>query len=136
MKRIFALLSLICTLTICLVSCASLESYEKNLGSGYTTDYYSEDEIEDLADAFDVDLPKYGVKAVMEATEKNTNFYAYFIECDSSKNAKKLANDLDETVEYLNKYYSKYYTFEVIAKADGKYVLIGNEEVINKALNK
>ena len=132
MKKIISLMLLLCTLTLCLASCASLKSYEKNLGDDYKLNTYDEDEIEDLAEEFDIDADDYGISAIVEAKDKDKVYYAYIIQCKSSKKAEELVDDLDDIVKLMNKYYS----FEVDAVADGKFVLVGNEDVIDDALNK
>ena len=132
MKQFISLMLLLCTLTLCLASCASLKSYEKNLGDDYKLNTYDEDEIEDLAEEFDIDADDYGISAIVEAKDKDKGYYAYIIQCKSSKKAEELVDDLDDIVKLMNKYYS----FEVDAVADGKFVLVGNEDVIDDALNK
>ena len=132
MKKIIALLLLTLTLTISLASCSSMKSYEKNLGDDYKVDIYDEDEIEELAETFDIDADDYGISSIMEAEDKDNGYYAYIIQCKSSKEAEQLVDDLDDIVKTMDKYYS----FDVDAVADGKFVLVGNEDVIDNALNK
>ena len=132
MKKIIALLLLTLTLTISLASCSSMESYEKNLGDDYKVDIYDEDEIEELAETFDIDADDYGISSIMEAKDKKKGYHAYIIQCKSSKEAEELVDDLDDIVKAMDKYYS----LDVDAVADGKFVLVGNEDVIDDALNK
>ena len=132
MKKIISSMLLLCTLMLCLASCASLKSYEKNLGDDYKLNNYDEDEIEDLAEDFDIDANDYGISAIVEAKDKDNKYYAYIIQCKSSKKAEELVEDLDDIVKLMDKYYS----FDVDAVADGKFVLVGNEDVIDDALNK
>ena len=132
MKKIIALLLLTLTLTISLASCSSMKSYEKNLGDDYKVDVYDEDEIEELVETFDIDADDYGISSIMEAEDKDNGYYAYIIQCKSSKKAEELVDDLDDIVKTMDKYYS----FDVDAVADGKFVLVGNEDVIDDALNK
>ena len=132
MKKIISSMLLLCTLMLCLASCASLKSYEKNLGDDYKLNDYDEDEIEDLAEKFDIDANDYGISAIVEAKDKDNGYYAYIIQCKSSKKAEELVEDLDDIVKLMNKYYS----FDVDAVVDGKFVLVGNEDVIDDALNK
>ena len=132
MKKIISLMLLLCTLTLCLAACASLKSYEKNLGDDYKLNTYDEDEIEDLAEGFSIDADDYGISAIVQAKDKDKGYYAYIIQCKSSKKAEELVADLDDIVKLMNKYYS----FDVDAVADGKFVLVGNEDVIDDALNK
>ena len=131
MKKIISLLLLVCTLAICLTSCASLKSYKKNLGKDYKTDTYDLDEIEELAEEFGIDADDYGISAIMEAKDKDKGYYAYIIQCKSSKKAEDLVDDLEDIVKLMDKYYS----FDVDAVADGKFVLVGNKDVIDDALN-
>ena len=131
MKKIISFLLIICTLALCFTSCASLKSYEKNLGKGYKTSELDEDEIEDLADTFDIDMDDYGVKAVIEAKDKKDGYSAYIIQCKSSKAAKELVDDLDDTLELMESL-----SIEVDAVADGKYVIVGYEDVVDDALGK
>ena len=131
MKKIVKLLSLVCIVTLCLVSCASFNSYERHLKDDYKVKFLDEDDIEDLAENFDVDLDDYGISKVMEVTDKDKGYYAYIIKCKSGKKAEELADDLDDVVKVMNAYYS----FDVDAVVDGKFVLIGNEDVIDDALD-
>lgn len=132
MKKFISLILLTLTLAITLTSCSSMKSYEKNLGDDYKVDIYDEDEIEELAETFDIDTDDYGISAVMEAEDRDKGYYAYIIQCKSNKMAKELVDDLDDIVKAMNKYYS----FDVDAVADGKFVLVGNEDVIDDALKK
>ena len=132
MKKFRSLILLTLTLAITLTSCSSMKSYEKNLGDDYKVDIYDEDEIEELAETFDIDTDDYGISAVMEAEDRDKGYYAYIIQCKSNKMAEELVDDLDDIVKAMNKYYS----FDVDAVADGKFVLVGNEDVIDDALKK
>ena len=132
MKKFISLILLTLTLAITLTSCSSMKSYEKNLGDDYKVDIYDEDEIEELAETFDIDTDDYGISAVMEAEDRDKGYYAYIIQCKSNKMAEELVDDLDDIVKAMNKYYS----FDVDAVADGKFVLVGNEDVIDDALKK
>ena len=109
-----------------------MKLYEVKLGEDYKVSMYDEDEIEELAEEFGIDADDYGISKVMIAKDKDNGYYAYIIKCKSSKKAKELVDDLDYVVEIMNAYYS----FDVDAVADGKYVLVGNEDVIDDALNK
>ena len=133
MKKIIVLLLLTLTLTIRLASCSSMKSYEKNLGDDYKVDIYDEDEIEELAEIFDIDADDYGISSIMEAEDRDKGYYAYIIQCKSNKMAEELVDDLDDIVKAMNKYYSY---IDVDAVADGKFVLVGNEDVIDDALKK
>lgn len=126
----FVLITLILMAT--LTSCVPMKLYEVKLGEDYKVSMYDEDEIEELAEEFGIDADDYGISKVMIAKDKDNGYYAYIIKCKSSKKAKELVDDLDYVVEIMNAYYS----FDVDAVADGKYVLVGNEDVIDDALNK
>ncbi len=130
MKKFIALLLLTLTLTISLASCTSMESYEKNLGDDYKVDIYDEDEIEALAEIFGIDADDYGISSIMEAKDKYNGYYIF--QCKSSKEAKQLVDYLDVIVKTPDKYSG----FDVDAVADGKFVLVGNEDFIDDALNK
>ena len=132
MKKFISLVLLTLTLAITLTSCSSMKSYEKNLGDDYKVDIHDEDEIEELAETFDLDADDYGISAIMEAEDRDKGYYAYIIQCKSNKMAEELVDDLDDIVKEMNKYYS----FDVDAVADGKFVLVGNEDVIDDALKK
>ena len=131
MKKTLALLIVIITLTFVFASCASLDSYKENLGADYKTDLYDYDEIEELADDFDIDKEVYEISAVMYAKDRSHGYYAYFIECGSGNQAEALVSELQDVVKLMNKYYS----FTVEAIADSKYVLVGHSDVIRVALD-
>ena len=132
MKKIICLILLTLTLAITLTSCSSMKSYERNLGDGYKVEMYDEDEIEELAETFDIDADDYGISSIMEAEDRDKGYYAYIIKCKSKKMAEELVDDLDDIVKAMNNYYS----LDVDAVADGKFVLVGNEVVIDDALKK
>lgn len=131
-KRILATMVLVIMLALSLTSCASLDSYKRNLGDDYETELLTPGEIDDLADSFDVDADDYGIADIMHAEEKDGGYYAYFIECGSGSDAEDLAKDIEDTVEIMDRFYS----FKVKAEVDGKFVLVGNASVIDKALDK
>lgn len=134
MKKIIGFLLLLCTLTLCLASCgtATLKSYEKNLGKNYKITAYDKDDIEDLAEKYSLDADDYGISAIIEAEHKNSGHDVIIIQCKSSKKAEELVYDLDLIVMLINLSPS----FKVDAVADGKFVLVGSEDVIDDALNK
>ena len=131
-KRILATMVLVIMLALSLTSCASLESYKRNLGDDYDTELLSTKEIEELADTFDIDADDYGIVDIMRAEEEDGGYYAYFVECGSASEAEELAEDLEYYIEILDGYYS----FKIKAEVDGKFVLAGNASVVNKALDK
>ena len=131
-KRILATMVLVIMLALSLTSCASLDSYKRNLGDDYETELLSTKEIEELADELDIDADDYGIVDIMSAEEKDSGYYAYFIECGSASEAEDLAKDLEDYVEILDDYYS----FKIKAEVDGKFVLVGNASAIDKALDK
>ena len=131
MKKTIALLIIIITLTFVFASCASLDSYKDNLGEDYKTELYDKDEIEDLADRFDIDEEDYEISAVMYAKDRDKGYYAYFIECGSSVEAAELVKELEDVVDLMDSVYS----FDVKAVADSNFVLIGNADVISAALD-
>ena len=132
MKKFISLILLICTLSMCLASCASLKSFDRHLGRDYRTHTFDDDEIEDLAESFDIDVDDFGVKVVVQAKDRDKGYYAYIIKCKSRRKAKELASQLEDVADLLEKNY--YYDVDVVAK--GKYVLIGHEDVVDDALNK
>ena len=130
MKKIISILSLICIFTLCLASCASLETYEENLGSDYDIEIASDDEIDELAKEFGVKADDYGISAVMYAKKTQGGYYAYVIQCESSGAAEELVEDLAYVVGIMDAAYS----FDVEAVADGKFVLVGNADVVAAAM--
>ena len=104
MKKFISLVLLTLTLAITLTSCSSMKSYEKNLGDDYKVDIHDEDEIEELAETFDLDADDYGISAIMEAEDRDKGYYAYIIQCKSNKMAEELVDDLDDIVKEMNKY--------------------------------
>ena len=131
-KRILATMVLVIMLALSLTSCASLDSYKRNLGDDYETELLSTKEIEELADTFDIDADDYGIVDIMRAEDEDKGYYAYFVQCGSASEAKELAEDLEYYIEILDGYYS----FKIKAEVDGKFVLAGNASVVNKALDK
>jgi len=129
MKKIIALLLLICTFALCLVSCASLDKYEDNLGKDYDVENLKKDEIEDLADAFDLDIDDYDIEDALMAESEKGDDGLYIFECKSSSKAKKLEKDMKDAMDELNED-----EWDVVRK--GKFVLIGTEDGIDDALGK
>ena len=129
MKKIICILLLFCFVTICFTSCTSLESCEKNLGKDYEIDIYDEDEIESFVEKFNDD---YGISAIMEVKNEDKGYNTYIIQCESSKKAEELARIYRMSTGIVNISYSS--DFKVVQ--DGKFVLYGDETIINKALNK
>ena len=129
MKKIIALLLLICTFALCLVSCASMDKYEDNLGKDYDVENLKKDEIEDLADAFDLDIDDYDIEDALMAESEKGDDGLYIFECKSSSKAKKLEEDMKDAMDELNED-----EWDIVRK--GKFVLIGTEDGIEDALGK
>lgn len=138
MKRITNLLLLLCLVVFCLASCTSLNSYEDNLGKDYKVKIYEieddEDEIEDIAEDFDLDYEDYGIKAIIYAKDKDNSNPAYIIKCGSKKEAKELKSDLKDYINDEFRYDDDFDEIDVVI--DGKFVLVGYEDVIDDALDK
>ena len=133
MKKVLSILVLAMVLVLMLTGCASFDRYEKNLGKYYTVYHYEDaDEIEDLADSFYVDADEYDISAVMEVEDDYYGYYAYIIECGSHIKANRLARELEDVAEMMGEYYD----VDVVSDVDGKYVLVGNKEVVEDALKK
>ena len=138
MKRITNLLLLLCLLVLCLASCTSLNSYEDNLGKDYKVKIYEieddEDEIEEIAEAFDLDYEDYGIKAIIYAKDKDNSAAAHIIKCGSKKEAKELKSYLKDYINDEFRYDDDFDEIDVVI--DGKFVLVGYEDVIDDALDK
>ena len=124
MKKVFLMSLCLLLAMLCLVSCASLKSYEKNLGSNYDVYELDEDDIEDYGDNYDLDIDDYKIKKGIEAEHEDKGYSVLILQCGSSKKAEELENDLKKK--------TKYYEIE----RDGKFVLIGSEKAVKKALGK
>ena len=138
MKRVTNLLLLLCLVVLCLASCTSLNSYEDNLGKDYKVKIYEieddEDEIEDIAEDFDLDYEDYGIKAIIYAKDKDNSNSAYIIKCGSKEEAKDLKSDLKDYIHDEFRYDDDFDEIDVVI--DGKFVLVGYEDVIDDALDK
>ena len=132
MKKTICLLALFCAMAMLLAACTSLATYEENLGKDYKVRMFDVKEIDELAEEFDLDADDYGISSIMEAKDKEKGYYAYIIKCESRKMAEELVDDLDDVVELME----QYSYFDVDAVADGSFVLVGNEDVIDDALDK
>ena len=131
MKKIIALLLLICTFALCLVSCASMDKYEDNLDKNYDVEKIKKSEIDDLAEMLDLDMDDYDIEEALMAESKKGDDGVYIFECKSSSKAKKLAKDVEDALDEVKSYISD---MEVTKK--GKFVLIGTEDGIEDALGK
>ena len=132
MKKIIALLLLICTFALCLVSCASLDKYEDNLGKDYEVNSLSDEEIEELIEELnegdiELDPDDYDIEDGFFGYDDDNLIYVF--ECKSSSKAKKLSKDLKDAFEELDED-----DIEITRK--GKFVLVGNEDGIEDALGK
>lgn len=137
MKRTIKIsVSIVCILMLALslVACASMAKFEKNLGSDYKIKTYTDTEIKALAITFNLNPDDYGLKAVKEATNKETGCSVMIFECKSSSAAKKLVADSTDIVKMLESLYPSNYSFDAVKK--GKFVLIGETTAINGALGK
>ena len=125
MKKFF--LTSLCLLLVMLsfTSCAAfktLKTYEKNLGSNYDIEQLDKDDIEDLADVLDLDADDYKLKKGFEASHETKSQYVFVLQCASTKGAKDLAEDLSGNSLKVTR--------------EGRFVLIGNKDAVNKALDK
>ena len=128
MKKIIALLLLICTFALCLVSCASLDKYEDNLGKDYEIGKIKKAGINELADELDLDADDYDIESALMAEHKDKDYELYIFECKSSSKAKKFAKDIEDA---FDEYPSD---LDVVQK--GKFVLAGSKDAIEDALGK
>jgi len=132
MKKIIALLLLICTFALCLVSCASLDKYEDNLGKDYEVNSLNDEEIEELIEELnegdiELDPDDYDIEDGFFGDDDDNQIYVF--ECKSSSKAKKLSKDLKDAFEELDED-----DIEITRK--GKFVLVGTEDGIEDALGK
>ena len=132
MKKIIALLLLICTFALCLVSCASMDKYEDNLGTKYEVEKLKKSEIKELAEDFDLDDDDYDIENALIAEHKNNGYTVCIFECKSSSKAKELEKDLEDVMDDINDYSSTPY----YAVRKGKFVFAGNQKAIDNALGK
>ena len=131
MKRIFSLAIVVCMSIFCLASCASMESFEKNLKKDYDIEIADLEAIEDLADEMDLDFDDYDVTEAMFGRHEDNGRIIYIIKCGSNAKAKKLLDDMDDTIKELDEYYL---SFKVDAVVNGSFVLAGAESAIEDAL--
>ena len=125
MKKIIALMLIVCTFALCLVSCASMDKYEDNLGKDYDVENLKKDEIE----VFDLDIDDYDIEDALMGESEKGNDAIYILECKSSSKAKKLEKDAKDAIKELGED-----ELEIVRK--GKFVLIGTEDGIEDALGK
>ena len=134
MKKLTLLTITLLVLSLALIACSGgMNTYEKNLGEDYKIKHLDKDDIEDLADAFDIDSDDYAIKNAMRATHEDNGTYIIVFECSSESKAKELLNDLDYVVDMLDDYYS---SIEIDAVRDDTFVFIGCEDVIDDALDR
>ena len=131
-KRIISAIILVLMLALSLTSCAQLDSYKKNLGDEYEIEMLTSKEIDELLHNLSVEADDYIIVDIMLATN-DLGQLAYFIECESSDEAKKLTRDTEDAVEEGK---NKYDCGEFKAELDGKFVLIGDAAIIDKAMGK
>ena len=129
-QRIISLIILVLTLTLALTSCASLIHYQKNLGDGYDMDVLSTEDIEELAKQYNVEDYDEYISSITKVTNEETEAYAYFIKCVSSKKADDFASVVKKVVKSLAEPGS------IVTVVDGRYILVGSKQVVNSAINK
>ena len=131
MKKIIALLLLICTFALCLVSCASMDKYEDNLSKDYDIEIPDDDDMLNMAfkDITHLDAEDYEIENLLYADHNEENYVVYILECKTSSKAKELAKDLEKLIEEYDSNYT-----DVVRK--GKFVFWGYEKAINDALGK
>ena len=140
MKKIISLILIAATLLllcVTLASCASLESYKDTLKEeGYKVKIYDdEDDIEDWADAYDVDADDYDVKQILDATHKKKGYWLVIVECGSSSKAEDLLDDLDDVIEYGEESF-ELMGWDFVAETNGNFVFFGEERAVEAALGK
>ena len=132
MKRILALILMLCMSVLCFASCASISKFEDKLDDADyevdTTD--DEDDIEDLIEVFDLDYDDYKVKVILYGVFMSRDVFV--IKCSSSSNAKKLKSDMNEASAELGQLMGG---MEI--KAEGSFVILGSDSAaIDAALGK
>ena len=133
MKKLIVMLLALC-ICLGLCACASMDKFEENLGSKYKIEKLDDDDLEDYAELLDLDVDDYNVIDAMEATHKKSGIGVMILECGSASDAEELAEDGEVMVELLESYYSSKYSFDSVA--EGRFVLIGEEDAIEDALGK
>ena len=130
MKKVFLMSLCLLLGIVCLVSCASLENYEKNLGSNYKIEHLGleNEDLESHIDDWGVSVNDYTIEdAILAETIDGEYDWVIIIQFASSEEAEKFEND---TSDYLS---SDEY---VQTQVEGKYVLCGEHSAVEKALGK
>lgn len=136
MKKIIAIALLICVACVCLVSCgASMEDYQENLTKNeFHMDFLEPDEFETaFPKKWNFNIADYGIVNVLRAhklyfVEGKPAEEVTVVECGSSDDAEKLAEDIMQSDKKDNEY-------EYVVEQDGCFVLFGNEKGIESAKN-
>lgn len=133
MKRIFALILVVC-ISVGLCACsASMDDFKSNLGDDYKIITLSDRDLDDYADLLYLDVSDYGVKSAIEAKHKQKSTSVVIIECGSSSQAEQLSKDADDIVFLLEYTYGSRYSFDI--KCEDSFVLFGESTAINDALD-
>lgn len=126
MKRILALILMLCLSVLCFASCASISKFEDKLDDADydvdTTD--DEDDIEELFEALDLDYDDYKVKEVLMAYNEEYESVT-IIKCGMFK-AGKLVKDLEDAYEELE-------IDDMKIEKKGSCVLVGSKKAIKAA---
>lgn len=134
MKKILAMLLLLC-LCLSLTACGvSMDKFEDNLSDDYDIESIDDDDLEEYAELLDLDMDDYEIEDAIEATHEKTGKGVMIIECGSKKAAEELGDDAEGMVKLLKAYYGSGYSFDLVV--EGKFVLIGEEDAIEDALGK
>lgn len=131
MKKIIALLLVVCTLCVGLVSCVDMKSFIDNLGDDYEIKNLTGDEVNALAALYGVEAKDYGIGETIKATHKERGTYVYIFECSSEENATALKSDTAGAITSSNLLSS----VKITSVVEAQFVLIGAESVIQDALD-
>lgn len=131
MKKVLALLLTLC-LCVTLSACATMETFESNLGDKYSKTILDDDDLEDYADLLDIEVDDYSIKSAIEAKHKTKYTSVVIIQCANNTKAKKLANDAEDIIGMLENTFSSAYSFDIVVKSS--FVLFGESTAIDDAL--
>ncbi len=126
MKKILALMLMLCMTALCFVSCASISKFEDKLeDADYEVEVIDdEDDIEAMFETLDLDYDDYKVKEILTAANEDFESVS-IIKCGMFK-AGKLAKDIEEFFEESE-------LDEMKVEKKGSCVLIGSKKAIKAA---
>ena len=127
MKKAVSIFILLVLLTLALVSCGSIETYEENLGRHYEIEFFDEEDLEEMLEDLDEDADDYGLVGGFYAYHEDDYDSVIVLECKSAKAASTLAEDIEDA-DVLGS------SAKIVT--DGKFVLAGDRNAVNDALGK